>query len=322
MRSLLVPGLALSALLLGGCAAFSDSTEEGDGLQIAAGFYPLEYVADRVAGDHGEVTNLTVAGQDPHHTELGVQETDTVSGADLVLYAEELQPAVDEAVAQVATGRTMEATATLELQPVQEDEGHGHDHEEHAEDGHNGEEAAGDHDHAAGEPDPHFWHDPMLMADVGDTLAAELADLDPANAARYHANAEDLREDLTALDREFTTGLADCERSTVVVAHDAFGYLTKYGLHFDAVAGIDPDQEPTPADLAELGEIIRSEGLTTVFAERLASPRLVETLADDLGVEVDVLDPLEGLTEEHADSDYLDLMRENLGALQEANGCQ
>jgi zinc transport system substrate-binding protein len=73
--------------------------------------------------------------------------------------------------------------------------------------------------------------------------------------------------------------------------------------------------------LARLGELIRSDGLTTVFSERLASPAMAETLASDLGVRTAVLDPIEGLTDQTADEDYLSLMRANLAALEEANGC-
>ena len=58
-----------------------------------------------------------------------------------------------------------------------------------------------------------------------------------------------------------------------------------------------------------------------MFSERLVSPRLSETLADDMGITTAVLDPIEGLSDETADEDYLSLMRENLAALEEANGC-
>ena len=40
-----------------------------------------------------------------------------------------------------------------------------------------------------------------------------------------------------------------------------------------------------------------------------------------MGVRSEVLDPIEGLTDKTADEDYLSLMRSNLAALEEANGC-
>jgi zinc transport system substrate-binding protein len=107
----------------------------------------------------------------------------------------------------------------------------------------------------------------------------------------------------------------------VVVSHDAFGYLSRFGLQIEGIAGLSPDAEPTPADLARIQDLIRTEGITTVFSEQLASPRLAETLADDLGVTTAVLDPIEGLSDETAGEDYLSLMRQNLAALEEANGC-
>ena len=159
------------------------------------------------------------------------------------------------------------------------------------------------------------------MGDLGDAVAEELAEVDPDHAEDYRANAADLRADLEALDAEYADGLARCERDTVVVAHDAFGYLSRYGLEFEPIAGLSPDAEPTPADLAHLQEVIDDEGLTTVFYESLVSPDIAEQLARDTGAEVGVLDPVEGLTDETAGEDYLSLMRQNLTALEEANGC-
>ncbi len=106
-----------------------------------------------------------------------------------------------------------------------------------------------------------------------------------------------------------------------MVSHDAFGYLAPYGLHVEGIAGLSPDAEPTPADLARLQDLITTDGITTVFAERLGSQKSSQTLADDLGITTAVLDPIEGLGDETADEDYLSLMRENLAALQLANGC-
>ncbi len=159
------------------------------------------------------------------------------------------------------------------------------------------------------------------MAALGDAVAEQLSKADAANAERYTANADALRADLENLDAAYADGLADCERSTIVVSHDAFGYLSKYGLAMEPIAGLSPGAEPTPADLAHLQEVIAEDGITTVFSERLASPRLTETLARDMGVDTAVLDPIEGPTDETADEDYLSLMEANLAALEQANGC-
>lgn len=305
--------LLAGAVTLGasGCAAFSEDAADGDDLRVAAAFYPLQYVAERVAGDAATVEAITPPGKDSHDVELTVKETASVSEADLVLHEQGFQPSLDQAIEQNATGSVLDAAAVVDLIPVAEDAA---EHEEHAEEDEHAHEEHGD-------LDPHFWLDPARMAELGDAVAEELAELDAGRAATYRENAASLRADLEALEQEYVDGLTDCERSTVVVSHDAFGYLSRFGVDVAPVAGLSPDAEPTPADLAGLGDLIEDEGITTVFTERLASPRVTETLADDAGVRTAVLDPIEGLTDETADEDYISLMRANLTALQQANGC-
>jgi zinc transport system substrate-binding protein len=324
--------LAALALTASGCAAFSDDTApaSGDGeLSVVAAFYPLQYVTQRVAGDPGsgavEVTSLTQPGGEPHDLELAPRQTAEISSADLVVFESGFQAAVDDSVEANASGVQLDATEVVDLQPLEE-EGHddaeeeGHDHaEDEAHDDHAEDEGHDDHDH--GDEDPHFWHDPARMADLGDAVAEELGEVDPDNAETYADNAASLRSELETLDADYTATLEACDRDTVVVSHDAFGYLTKYGLEFESINGLSPGAEPTPADLARLQDLIQDDGITTVFSERLVSARLAESLASDAGVDTAVLDPIEGLSDETADEDYLSLMRANLEALAVANGC-
>jgi zinc transport system substrate-binding protein len=319
------PALATSLLLAGclgaisgltGCAALSDDDDAGSAPRVVAAFYPLQYAAERVAGDLAEVENLTEAGKEPHDLELTINETAAIADASLVVFEKDFQPAVDDAVDQNAEGEVLDVTAAADLMTVEEEEGH--EEEGHEEEGHEDEEEGHDH----GDLDPHFWLDPLRMADVADAIADSLGEADPDNAEQYAANAADLRSDLERLDEAYTTGLADCDRDTVVVSHDAFGYLGRYGIHIAPIAGLSPDAEPTAADRAELEELIEHDGITTVFSERLAPTRLSETLAQDAGVTTEILDPIEGLTDETAGEDYLSLMEQNLEALERANGCR
>jgi zinc transport system substrate-binding protein len=301
--------LASTALLAGtalsGCGALSDDGDSGNGRRIVAAFYPLQYVAERVAGDHFEVDNLTQAGQEPHDLELKVRQTAELTDARLVVFEHGFQPAVDAAVEENAEGEVVDVADVVDLQPFAEHE--------------DGEEEHGDEEH--GDLDPHFWQDPLLMADLGDEIAARLGDLDSDHAADFTANAAALRADLEQLDGEYTEGLGSCERDTIVVNHDAFGYLTRYGIHLEPISGLSPGAEPTPADLGDLQALIRRDHITTVFSETLVSPKTADTLASDLGIKADVLDPIEGLTDETKNEDYLSLMRSNLQKLSEANGC-
>jgi zinc transport system substrate-binding protein len=284
-RRLAAAALA-TPLLLAGCG---DPLTGGDsGTRVVTSFYPLEYVAERIVGEHADVVTLTSPGVEPHDLELTVRQTAEVAEADLVVYEKGLQPAVDAAVAEHGPEQVVEATDVVELT----------------------------------EGDLHFWLDPVRLAEVAAEVAARVAEIDPDNAADYEANLATLRADLESVDAEYTDGLAECRLDTVVVSHDAFGYLEQYGLHFEPIAGLSPEAEPSPKHLTELAELIESEGITTVFSETLASPAMAQTLASDLGLDTAVLDPIEGLSDATADEDYLSLMRANLVALQEANECR
>jgi zinc transport system substrate-binding protein len=305
-----------SALLLGttGCAAFSNDAPGtgGPGVHVVAAFYPLQFVAERVAGGHADVVDLTKPGAEPHDLELSVGQTAQVITADVVVYERGLQAAVDDAVEQAHGVPTVDAGAVAGLEPASHD---GHDDTGHGSLG--GEEPTD-----LGDLDPHFWQDPLKLAKVADAVAGALADADPAHAADYRANAARLDQQLTRLDQDYANGLRDCARDTIVVSHDAFGYLGRYGLHIEPISGLSPDAEPTPADLARLQQLIKDDGITTVFGERLASPQLAQSLAHDMGVTTAILDPIEGLSSETSRDDYLSLMRQNLAALQEANRCR
>ncbi len=291
-------GGCLFPTVLAGCSAAGGGDGSGSQPQVVAAFYPYAYVAERVAGDHATVTNLTAPGLEPHDLELTPRQVVDISGADLLVYEKGFQPAVDEAVDQSADGTTLDVTDVVPLQdtgvPAEED-------------------LSGD---------PHLWQDPTLLLPITEEVRDDLITLDPDNATAYRANAKQLVADLTKLDTDFAAGLANCLRTEFVTSHAAFGYLAnRYDLTMVPVAGLSPDIEPSPEQVAEVQDYITGAGITTVFSETLGSKEYADTLASDLGVRTAVLDPVEGLADEDSDDDYLSLMRTNLAALQKANNC-
>lgn len=329
-RALAVPLSLTAALALSSCASGAGGPSTADGgsgesLSVQASFYPLQYVTERVGGDLVQVESLTPAGAEPHDLELSPAAVDGLRTADAVVYLSGFQPAVDDAVAQAAPEHALDAMHA----GVEGEEAHSAEEHEAAEASHSGEahseekpagEPAGDDGHGHDGEDPHFWLDPDRLAAVATEVSHELAEVDPDNAATYESNAEELATELAALDEEFTEGLATCERDTIVVSHDAYGYLAdKYDLEQVAIAGLDPDTEPSPARLAEIGEVVEAEGVTTVFSESLVNPKVAETLAAEHGIETAVLDPVENQSDESAD--YQQVMRNNLEALRTALDC-
>jgi zinc transport system substrate-binding protein len=166
------------------------------------------------------------------------------------------------------------------------------------------------------ERDPHVWLDPIRFDAIVEELAVELE----TGGSRLA-----VRRELALLDGAYRRGLRRCASRALVTTHAAFGHLAaRYDLEQLSLAGSSPEAEPGPRELEALIERVRASGATTVFAEPLVSDRVADTVAREIGAEVAVLDPLEGLSEERLDAgdDYLSVMRDNLAALREALGCR
>ncbi|WP_258723670.1 metal ABC transporter substrate-binding protein [Cellulomonas sp. NS3] len=306
---------AAGALALGGCA----TTPADDGrLSVLASFYPLQAVAAGVGGDRVSVDSLTPPGAEPHDLELSPAQVARLGAADLVVYLADFQAAVDDAVQASPPERALDAAGVVDLLDAEPEGDAAHEGETHEGEAHEGETAEEHAEH--GEHDPHFWLDPSRMPALVEAVADELSELDPEGADEYAANAAALSARFTELDAAYETGLATCSSRVLVTSHAAFGYLAdRYDLEQVAVAGIDPEGEPSPARLAEIGEVIRSEGVTTVFFETLVSPKVAEALAADVGATTAVLDPLEGLADDS--QDYFSIAEANLDALKVALSC-
>ncbi|MDP9403714.1 MAG: metal ABC transporter substrate-binding protein [Actinomycetota bacterium] len=264
------------------CGGSGGTAARGEGLQVVAGFARLAEVAARVGGDQVDVRDLTPAGAEPHDLELSTDDVDAVEDADVVLeLGGDFQPALSRAA------RRAEVRVQL-LRP---------------------EERA----------DPHVWLDPVRFADLVAQVGDALADADPPRSAGYRRRAQSFRAELARLHSDYEAGLARCRRRLIVTAHAAFGRLAaRYDLEQRAITGVSPEAEPDPRRLAELTDLVRREGVTHVFTEQLVSPRVARALAREAGVEVAVLDPLEGRTSEG----YSAVMRQNLRKLRDVLECE
>ncbi|MFH8374251.1 metal ABC transporter substrate-binding protein [Streptomyces cyaneofuscatus] len=331
----LIPTTAVAgAVVLGLTALSACSTSDaadggnGDQLKVTASFYPMQFLAERIGGEHVAVTSLTKPGVEPHDLELTPRQIGSISESDYVLYLKGIQPAVDDAIQQSGVKNTVDAATltTLENHGA-EVSGHDHGHEEEA---HEGEEAHEEHSEGDGHnhgqeggADPHIWLDPVKYAEVAKGVGKSLEKADPDHAADYKKNTEALVGELDKLNTAYEAGLKNTATKTFITTHSAFGYLAeRYGLTQQGIAGIDPEAEPTPARIQELHTIAEKEKATTVFFETLASDRTAKTLAKDTGLKTDVLDPLEGITKKSQGADYIEVMESNLTALQKALGAK
>ncbi|ANZ98581.1 zinc ABC transporter substrate-binding protein [Carnobacterium divergens] len=301
--------LLLSILFVVAGCGNKQETAKTDKLQVVTTFYPMYDFTKNVVGDNGEVSVLMKAGTEPHDYEPSAKDIAKIADSDVFVYnSEEMETWVGSVLKNIDTKKTVVIDASKEIKLLEgsheeEDEDHDHDHEGHS------------HAH-----DPHVWLDPVLAKEEVNAIKEGLIQADKTNKASYEKNAKTYSDKLDALNEKFEAGLKDAKNRTFVTQHAAFAYLAaRYDLKQVAISGISPDQEPSPAKLAELNDFVKENNIKVIYFEETASPKIAKTLAKETGATLAVLSPIEGITKEDQDQgiDYIKVMENNLKALQE-----
>ncbi|MGQ7390108.1 metal ABC transporter solute-binding protein, Zn/Mn family [Streptococcus suis] len=298
--------LSVSALLLGACGNSTASTEDGK-LNIVTTFYPVYEFTKQVTGDEANVDLLVKAGTEVHGYEPSAKDIARIQEADAFVYENEnMETWVHDIEDSIDTEKVVVISATegMLLLPGGEEEHEGHDHSEEG------------HSHAY---DPHVWLSPeraiTLVENIRDSLVAKY----PEKKAIFEKNATAYIEKLETLHSQYTETLTAAKQKYFVTQHTAFAYLAlDYGLKQVSITGVAADEDPTPSRLAELTEYINKYGIKYIYFEENASKSVAETLAKETGVQLDVLNPLESLTDEAMKNgeDYISVMEDNLAALE------
>lgn len=291
-RVLLAAALAgLAASALTACSAASDPRPT-----IVVSTNILGDVVEELVGDQAQVVTLMKPNADPHSFEISAQEAATLRSADLLVsnglgLEEGLQQHLDAAAADdvpaFVAGDAIEALDYSE----------------------------GD---AQGMPDSHFWTDPTRMIDVVDAIEPVLADIAGIDAQELDENVEGYREELRTLDAEMVDAFATipAEHRALVTNHHVFGYLAER-FDFDVIGAVIPGgttlAAPSASDLADLVDAIEKTGVPAIFAESSSPDRLVQALASEANVRVEVIELFtESLTApDEGAPDYLTMMRVN-----------
>lgn len=317
-------GVALLGTVACGTAADSASPRftEASRVAVVASFYPLAEAAIAIGGDRVEVINLTPPGSSPHSVELVGKVVEEIEKADVVVYlGGGFQPSIEKVVEGLPASTRAFDLLPRDLLAVDsplagvEGEVEGTVLEATVLEG----------TVVEGDLDPHVWLDPIRFRAMAQALAAALVDVDPEGKATYTSNAADYARQLDDLHRDMTAALADCDSRVVVTSHRAFGYLAdRYDLVQLPIAGISPDEEPSPRSLRAVAEAARREGVRTVFFEELVPRKLADTVAREIGAESSALNPIEGVTTEEIGSgvSYSSIQRANLAALASGLGCR
>ncbi|MCT7657908.1 zinc ABC transporter substrate-binding protein AztC [Mycobacterium deserti] len=295
LRGVLVALVALLSACTGGGNAPSSEP------RIVVTTNILGDVVRNIVGDTAEVRVLMKPNADPHSFGISAQEAAAMTTADLVVYnglglEESLQRHVDSAaedgVPTLAVGDHVE--------PIRY--------------------SSGD---SVGRPDPHFWTDPQRMLAgtdaIVDALRERVPDIDVEEVSTY---ADNYRNELRRLSDSMTEqfGKIPAERRKLVTNHHVLGYMAqRFG--FTIIGAIVPSgttlASPSSSDLESLAGAVRSAGVPAVFVDSSHPDRLARVLAEEAGVDVDVVSLYsESLSEPGTSgATYLDMMRTNTEAI-------
>lgn len=337
-----------TAVFVGCGTEASDQPVDPNRLQVMASFYTMYDFAQKIGGEHVQVTCMVPSGTEPHDWEPSTKDITRMEQADVFIYnGAGMEHWVSDVLAGLSNKKliSVEASQGVSLLRSAEEED-GHDHEaahadEDEEDSHDHDDAdaedaaheddAADHTvvaapdghdaHEHGEYDPHVWLDPMNAKQEMQNICAAFSKADPERRADYQANYEKWAKQLDELDKIYQMTLENLSERNIVVAHEAYGYLCRrYNLMQVSIEGMSPDSEPDPGRMADIIDFVRANNVRAIFFEELSGSRTAETVAAETGVKLLTLSPLEGLSDrqEETGGDYFSVMEENLQQLTEA----
>ncbi|MGF9965142.1 metal ABC transporter substrate-binding protein [Bacillus rhizoplanae] len=306
----LVTALALSTAIAG-CSKQDESksnTKQDKSLKVVTTFYPMYDFTKNVVGSNGKVDVLIPAGTEPHDFEPTPKDIAKIESADVFVYnSDSMETWVPKVLKSLDNKNIKVVDASkgislIEGTAEEEKDKHTNKKQEHT-------------------MDPHVWLDPVLAQKEVENIKQAVIEADPTHKQDYEKNTDQFNAKLKDLDNQFRTTLGNAKHKEFVTQHAAFGYLAKeYGLTQIPIAGLSPDQEPSPAKLAELQKYVKDNNIKVIYFEEVTSPKIAKTLADETGAKTVVLSPIEGITKEEQakGNDYISYMKKNLDALKQS----
>ena len=209
-------------------------------------------------------------------------------------------------------------------------DGHGDDEDHSDDENHSdeGSEIVADADEEAFDYDPHSWLSPVAYKAQIDVVLNALTTAFPEGEADFKANAEAYSAELDKIDANYTAAFGEggtCEVSkaekTIVANHNAYAYISeRYDIEILTVHGLDPEGEPSAADIAEVVEQIQEKGITVLYVEEYTDTSSVDVIVEQTSVTIEILYTME-LPPKDSEDTYLTLMDKNLQSLVTGMGC-
>ena len=287
-------GSSSSTSVASATAAPSSAAGSSEKLKVSVSFNAIKEFAEAVGKDKVEISTIIPDGMEPHDFEPKAQDLVALSSADVFIYnglgmeawAEKAITAADN-TALIAVDASAGADAIENTDPAEVSE--------------------------HGQYDPHLWLSITGAKTELENIKNAFVKADPVNESFYETNYQDYTDQLDTLYQEYSEKFKTVESKSFVTGHAAFGYLCRdFGLEQNSVEDVFAEGEPTAQQLAELVDYCRTNHVTTVFAEEMASPDVSNTLANEVGATVQTIYTVESAED---DLSYLQRMESNLSKI-------
>lgn len=256
-------------------------------VRVLTSIKPLQLIAAAVQDGVAVPEVLLPPGASPHNYALRPSDVRRVQDVDLLYW---IGPDMETFLPRVLTNRSKTSVAVqslpgMHLRTFTASSSHHDDDDEH------------DHDHRPGSIDAHLWLSTVNARVIAARMAADLGNIDPANAARYQSNLNAFDARLDALDAKIKQRVAGIAGKQYFVFHEAFDYFEEaYGIQHAGVFAVSHDVQPGAQHVAAMRERLAEYGKTCVFSEPPLRPKLADTLSAGLPVKLAELDALGGYT--------------------------
>lgn len=290
----------IAAVFMFGCTKDSSESFPKDNgkINVATSFYIMNDFASKIGGDRINLINLVPSGMEPHDFEPKTRDITRLKAANVFIYNGAGMEGWVDKVVQSAENKNLivvEASKGIKL--------------------------LGANDSNKNQNDPYVWLNPQNAILQLSAIKDAFVKADPKNKTYYEQNFETYKTKFNELDNEYKTEVGSFKKKDIVVAHAAFGYLCDaYGLKQVAIEGLNAESEPTAARMAEISKFAKDNNVKVIFFEELVSPKVAETIAKESGAQTDMLNPVEGLSEDDKSKgkEYVTIMKDNLEALKKA----
>lgn len=268
-----------------------DPISNQSSLNTYASFYPIYDFVKKIGMEKVNVSTVVPPGIEPHDFEPTAKQVVELQNADLIFingagFEEWLDRIGNDNIVELSKGLSIENADSV--------------------------------------PDPHIWLDPVLVKNLSTAILDALITRDPQNADYYRNNNIEFNTKLDKLNSDIKNNLTDCRLNDFIAFHDAFGYFAnRYGLIQHSIEGLAPEAGVNPQSVSDAINLSRQLNISVIFGEENIDPRLSETIANEIGGRVLLLNPIELISQEEQDlgEDYISKMYDNLNNLKIALGC-